>query len=553
MFLVETDGLNIMNDEVKSAWLPGRLTTLVDVFNRALELRGPDFEFLDYSGVKHTLGALDEQSTMLAHGLRAAGARPGECVTSVLDNCVEQFLLLLACAKIGSIHVGLNTAYKGEYLRHQVADSGAVVLIAEKEYVDRLIDIEAGLPEARILIVKGDMPATMPQRLQVRSFDEATVRNEEPIGYTSRPDDLAMLVYTAGTTGPSKGCMVSQSYLCNQARQIADCMHYTKDDVIWTPLPGFHMNQYSATIIGALLHGAKAVIYPRFSVSRFWPEIERSGATGVQILSSMITLIADAAENEAEERCFGQLRFIAGTPIPQKYQEKWKSRFGVKDTAQICFGLTECALVTSVPISVDRPPASSGRANDDFDVRIVDEHDQEVAPGQPGEIIVRPKRPHVMFEGYWRKPEATAALMRNCWFHTGDIGKFDEDGWFYFVDRKKDYLRRRGENISSMEMEQIFRLHPAVHEVAVHAVFAETEDDVKVTCTLVEGMSVSEEELCRWSASNLPYFAVPRFIEFRPELPKNPVGRILKYELRDQGITPATWDRETSDFELVKR
>lgn len=542
-----------MQVDVKGAWLPGRTTTLLEVFDNAMDMRGPDFEFLDYSGEKHTLGELDLRSTRLAQGLHEAGARPGECVTCILDNCVEQFILLLACSKLGSIFVGLNTAYKGEYLRHQVADSGAVVLVGEKEYVDRLIDIEDGIPEARVLIVKGEMTGSMPNRLKLMSFDDASKGSDVTLDHVSVPSDLAMLVYTAGTTGPSKGCMVSQSYLCNQARQIADCMHYTRDDVIWTPLPGFHMNQYSATIIGALLHGAKAVIYPRFSVSRFWPEIERSGATGVQILSSMITLIADAEENDAEKRCFGQLRFIAGTPIPEEYQNKWKTRFGVKDTAQICFGLTECALVTSVPISVDRPANSSGRANDDFDVRIVDENDEEVPAGQSGEIVVRPKRPHVMFEGYWRRPEATAALLRNCWFHTGDIGKFDEDGWFYFVDRKKDYLRRRGENISSMEMEQVFRMHPAVREVAVHAVFAETEDDVKVTCTIHEEIKVSEEELCRWSAENLPYFAVPRFIEFRHELPKNPVGRILKYELRDEGITERTWDRERSDIEIVKR
>ena len=267
----------------------------------------------------------------------------------------------------------------------------------------------------------------------------------------------------------------------------------------------------------------------------------------------MITLIADAPEDEAAVRYYGKLRLMAGTPIPEVYQERWKARFGVKHTAQICFGLTECALVTSVRVDVERPPSSSGRHNDDFDVRIVDDNDEEVPAGQSGEIIVRPRRPEVMFQGYWRKPEATAALLRNCWFHTGDIGMFDSEGWFYFVDRKKDYLRRRGENISSMEMEGVFRLHPEVSEVAVHAVFAETEDDVKVTCTLVQGATLSEEALCRWSVDNLPYFAVPRFIEFRAELPKNPVGRVLKYELRNEGVTARTWDREKAQFELIKR
>jgi carnitine-CoA ligase len=167
---------------------------------------------------------------------------------------------------------------------------------------------------------------------------------------------------------------------------------------------------------------------------------------------------------------------------------------------------------------------------------------------------VRPKRPHVMFEGYWNRPEATTALTRNLWFHTGDIGKFDSDGFFYFVDRKKDYLRRRGENISSFEMETAFLAHPEISEVAVHAVLSDvTEDDVKVTAVLQPGSTLTEEQLCRWSVDRLPYFAVPRYIEFRRTLPKNPVGRVLKYVLRDEGATAATWDREAAGITIDKR
>jgi crotonobetaine/carnitine-CoA ligase len=209
--------------------------------------------------------------------------------------------------------------------------------------------------------------------------------------------------------------------------------------------------------------------------------------------------------------------------------------------------------VTSISIDETQPGKASGHHNDDFDVRIVDDNDVELPAGTAGEIIVRPKRPHVMFEGYWKRPAETMKVLRNFWFHTGDIGMFDEDGFFFFLDRKKDYLRRRGENISSMEVEGVFSLHPDIQEVAVHAVLADMEDDVKATCTLVPGATITEEELCRWSVDNLPYFAVPRFIEFREALPKNPVGRVLKYELRDQGITEGTWDREASQVELVKR
>jgi crotonobetaine/carnitine-CoA ligase len=171
-----------------------------------------------------------------------------------------------------------------------------------------------------------------------------------------------------------------------------------------------------------------------------------------------------------------------------------------------------------------------------------------------GEIVCRPLHPHVMFEGYWKRPEGSLSVLRNLWFHTGDMGKFDADGNFYFMDRKKDYLRRRGENISSYEMEYTLLRHGELAEVAVHAVpSALTEDDVKVTAVLIPGSTLTEESLCQWCIEHMPYFAVPRYIEFRADLPKNPVGRVLKYQLRDEGSTPTTWDREQAGVQLARR
>lgn len=533
-------------------WSTDKTTTILQVFREALARSGPDFPFLDFAGITYTLGELDIRSDALARGLRAAGAEAGQCVSSLLDNSVEQTLLLFACSKIGAIHVPLNTAYKGEYLRHQLADSGAVVLVAEPDYAERIAVIEEGLPDARVLFVRDGAPG-FAGKLDIRTLDDAYLDDGSPLDHAVKPGDIAMLIYTAGTTGPSKGCMVSQNYVCNMARQIGEALGYGPSDVIWTPLPGFHLNQYTATIVAALRVGARAAVYRRFSVSNYWPEIERTGATVSQILSTMVTLIAEATDNDAMKRCYGQLRVAGGVPFPESVQKVWRERFGVKTIGNVGYGLTECAIVVSVDANVPRPSASSGARNDDFDVRIVDDEDRELPPGTPGEIIVRPKKPHVMFEGYWRRSDETIKLLRNYWFHTGDIGMFDEDGWFFFMDRKKDYLRRRGENISSMEVEAVFRAHPAIAEVAVHAVIADMEDDLKVTAILVEGVVLEPEVLCRWSVDNLPYFAVPRFIEFRLELPKNPVGRVLKYELRDQGVTATTWDREKSGFELAKR
>jgi crotonobetaine/carnitine-CoA ligase len=199
------------------------------------------------------------------------------------------------------------------------------------------------------------------------------------------------------------------------------------------------------------------------------------------------------------------------------------------------------------------PDGASGRRGVDFDVKMVDDNGNECLPGQPGEIIMRPLKPGIMFQGYWRRPDATLAVWKDLWFHTGDIGMFDENNLFYFVDRKKDYLRRGGENISSFEVEAVFLSHSAIAEAGVHAVKVGTaEDEVKLTAVLKPGALISEEELCRWSLDQLPYYAVPRFIEFRDSLPRTPTNRIQKYELRDAGVTAATWDRNQSSV-VVKR
>jgi crotonobetaine/carnitine-CoA ligase len=362
-----------------------------------------------------------------------------------------------------------------------------------------------------------------------------------------------MLIYTAGTTGASKGCMISHNYICNLARQAIDSVHYGQGDVFWTPLPLFHINA-AANVAAVLLAGVRAAIHPRFSLSNFWPEIARTRATVISLLGSMISLIADAADTEHSRKCFGQIRVVSGAPFTPQLQEIWRQRFGVQVARAPGYGLTEAAMITSLKYASTAAPGSSGRRNDDFDARVVDEGDNELRPGEIGELVCRPRRPHVMFEGYWKQPGETLRAFRNLWFHTGDIGRFDEHGYFYFVDRKKDCIRRRGENVSSVELEAVLRLHPEIVDVAVHAVPGELgEDEIKITAMLRTAGALSEEVLCRWIIERVPYFAVPAYIEFRSDLPRNAVGRVLKHELRAQGVTEATWNREQAGVSIEKR
>jgi carnitine-CoA ligase len=216
--------------------------------------------------------------------------------------------------------------------------------------------------------------------------------------------------------------------------------------------------------------------------------------------------------------------------------------------------MTETAMVTRSCLRDARPPGTCGKLFGAYEARIVDAAGRECPNGAAGEVMVRPLLPNALFKGYWRRPEASLQAMRDLWFRTGDIGRFDADGYFIFVDRGKDYLRRGGENISSFEMETSFRQHPAIDDVAVHAVLSEiTEDEVKVTAVLKAGASLGEEELCRWSLDRVPHFAVPRYIEFRTDLPRNPVGRVLKYQLRAEGVTANTWDRHQSTVIVTRR
>ncbi|MDT5145189.1 MAG: carnitine-CoA ligase [Mycobacterium sp.] len=532
-----------------TAWLAGHSDTVSRVLSRANE-HSPDKVFLDFAGDKYTYSQVWRLALRRAAGLVELGVGHGETVVCILDNNVDAVISWFAANFVGAVWVPVNTALKGEYLRHQVGDAAAAVVLAESDYAQRILDIVHELPELKHLIVRGEVPAS--SAVSVTSLDAVTPQNGLPAPADVAPGDLAMLIYTSGTTGPSKGCMISQNYICNVARNTAAIRN--PDFTLWTPLPLFHLNAAGTSVLATAVNRATVSIAERFSLSGFWPEIKRSSAQQVSILGIMITLIATMSDTPEMAECFGQIEHVGGAPWTPELIATWEKRFGVRSAGNSVFGLTEASFITSNLQGLTAPLGASGRRNDDFDVRIVDDHDVEVPDGEPGEVMVRPRKPHVMFEGYWRRPEATMAVMGNLWFHTGDIGRFDSAGWFWFVDRKKDYLRRRGENISSYELERTFRSHSDIADVAVHAVPSRlTEDDVKVTAVRCDGADLTEEQLCRWCLDKLPYFAVPRYIEFRTELPRNATGKVLKHQLRDEGVTPATWDIERSDIQVVKR
>lgn len=523
------------------------LTTIPALLRRGAE-RWPDRIAFDFLGDTYSFAEIDRLSNCFAHGLARQGVRRGDRICTMLDNSIGQVLLWFGIEKLGAINVPLNTSLKGEFLRHQLSDAGARIIVMDAHYTDRLPPIEGALPELERLIIHGEagaaaQSATPSDRLEVLPFSALQTTNETDPGVEISPDDLAMIIYTSGTTGPSKGCMLSHAYACHGGLRFAEGATVREGDIFWTPLPLFHLGA-AGFALGCVQLGATASISSSFSVSNFWPEIKRSRANIACVISVMLVLVAEAAESEAEKQCYGQLRAVAGVPFPRDLQNIWKERFGVTHTGASGFGMTEASPMTFAPVDHEVADNSSGQRYDDFEVQVVDDEDNILPAGESGELVARPTRPGVMFSGYWRRPQATVEACRNLWFHTGDIGRFDEDGFFFFVDRKKDYMRKGGENISSYELEMALRAHPDIEDVAAHAAMVDgAEDEVMITVVRRASSALDAETLCHWAIEQLPRHAVPRFIAFVESLPRNASGRILKYELRAQGVTPDTWDR----------
>lgn len=551
-------------------WKGGAQSTIPSLFDDRLA-ENPDGEYLDVCGTKLTASQVAGAGRRLAAALDDLGSAQHDRIATMLENSPEAVEAWAGIVLGGRIAVPVNTAYKGSYLLHQLADCGAKVVIVAKSLAPRLVEVVHELPDLDHVFILDDQATgtdddagrggELPDLGRVavhRWTDLQGVEDRQP-SMVIQPSDLATFIYTGGTTGPSKGCMLTHNYHEALARQIGICWQRTAEDVVWTPLPLYHFNALTTVVVGTLLYGGRGAIYRKFSVSNFWSEMNRVGATITSTLGTMAYLLAHDPDRPEMPRsglpeANRTLRLLGAAPMPVEVDDVIRERFGVK-TFSGAYGVTEASLVSWQPPGVTNKPNAAGKINDEyFDVRIFDDDDAELPRGTDGEVVVRPKRPHVMFEGYWGRPEVTVETSRNWWYHTGDIGRIDDDGFLFFVDRKADYLRRRGENISSYEVESVLMSHGALADVAVHAVPSElTEDDLKVTATLKAGAELRPEELFSWCVERLPYFVLPRYVEFRLELPRSPVGRVLKRDLRDEGVTASTWDAEAAGVTYEKR
>ena len=356
-----------------------------------------------------------------------------------------------------------------------------------------------------------------------------------------------MILYTSGTTGPSKGVCCPHAQLYRFGLNVAQLLEITEDDVLYTCLPLFHTNALNC-FVQALLTGATYCLDTRFSASRFFTRAIRAEATVTYLLGAMVPILLKQPVRE-EERAH-RIRIANGNSQPPDVDREMRTRFGF-GVAE-CYASTEAGCALGAPLPAQRLGAM-GPAMPGYDARVVDEDDVEVPDGVSGELVLRPHHPFTIATGYFRMPEKTVAAWRNLWLHTGDRVVRGPDGSYRFVDRMTDSLRRRGENISSYEVEQVLLGHPGVSAVAVYGVPAELgESEVMASVVLRDGSDVAPAELVEFCVPRLAYFAIPRYLDLVDALPLTENGKVKKFVLRDRGVRPHTWDRERAGVELVK-
>ncbi len=529
------------------------MLTIPAVLDGQVEAR-PDQPLVYILDQPVTYRTLQHRSFAAAGAFAAAGLHAGDRVAIFMATCEEWLTGWFGAARLGAVTVPVNTAYRGDFLAAQLRDSRASAVITDAELVDRVFAVAGEVPGLRLVFVGGGpVGETAPAGLAVLSTDalldgDPTPR---PIGSGSGGsgwNQPAAIFFTSGTTGRSKGAVATHHYLMTAAATMVDCWHLQPGEVVYAPLPLFHLSAIGS-VLGPMLAGGTGVLERAFSVNATWDQVRHYRASGIALAGAMVSMLWNLPPDERDADL--PLRFLSAAPVPKEIYHAIEDRYCCRIVT--VYGLSEAFPLAYAGISDDNPPGASGRFNPNFDVRIVDDDDTEVAADVVGEVVCRPRHSHIMFEGYDGRADATLEQLRNLWFHTGDLGRVDAEGNFYYADRKKDAMRRRGENISSFEVEQALVRHPDVVEVAAIGVPSELgEDDVMVLVVPAPGSNIDVEAFMDFCCERLPYFAVPRYVEISDELPKNAVGRVLKHVLRERGVTDAAWDREQAGYVVTR-
>ncbi len=498
-------------------------------------------------GYGATYAGLRDEVRRVARALQDLGVAQGEHVLVWMPNGIDVLRIWFAINYIGAVYVPINTAYRGGILEHVVRNSGARLIIAHGQLAGRLGEVPTAAL-TRVVIAGGDAPAAIPG-LEVLGADALRSGGDVlPLARPVEPWDTQSIIYTSGTTGPSKGVLSSYAHLHAMGTSLAAERDGTPfvdaDDRFMVNLPMFHVGGTAPTY-AMLACGGSISLLDAFETQSFWRTVEATGTTVVILLGVMASFLMKEPVRPGERDT--PLRNVIIIPLGAE-GVAFRERFGM--TTRTLFNMSE----VSCPLVAEPNPtvvATCGKPRKGVQLRLVDAHDREVEPGAIGELVIRTDAPWALNHGYNGNPEATAAAWRNGWFHTGDAFRIDADGNYFFIDRFKDAIRRRGENVSSFEVELEVAAHPAVREAAAVAVPSEFgEDDILVAVSLADGQRLEPAELLAFLTPRMAHFMVPRYIRIVDDLPKTPTRKVEKYLVRQSGITPDTWDREKAGISI---
>ena len=514
--------------------------TVPEVLDRRAEQCG-DRVMMSIAGEPVTFAQMRRRSSAAANLLLQRGITRGDTVALFTGTCPEWVYFWLGAARIGAVSAAVNAAAKGEFLAHALNLARTKLVLADAERANRLAEVGDHVGSLETVVV-------VDESLSAQLADADTeVSASTPAG----PGEVGVLFFTSGTTGPSKAVATTWHYLFAAAATVAAAWEFTAGEAFWTAMPLFHLSA-APTVLAPMLVGGTSVLADGFRPTEVWDRVRDCGAVGFAGAGAMVAMLANLPEDPRDADT--GLRFISAAPIPEESYRAIEARYRCRVVTM--YGLTEAFPLAYKAVSEDGVAGTSGRVNPAFEVRLVDDDGRPVPEGTVGEITCRPRTAHVMSEGYVVSAPGGAALRvapHPEWFRTGDLGRLDGGGNLTFVDRATDSMRRRGENVSSVEVEQIVMRHPAVLEAAAVGVPSDLgEDDILVVVTLRPGATMDNADLLDFCSARMPYFCVPRYLEVLEQLPKNVIGRVRKDSLRARGLSGSVWDREAHGYVLSR-
>jgi long-chain acyl-CoA synthetase len=487
--------------------------------DRAASTPDKPFLFSESDGRQFTYAELDAAVNRAAAMLAAHGMTKGDVVSLLMPNSAEYIIAYFACWKLGALAGPVNSLLKEHEIEFVMNNSEAKAILVHSEFRERLDNIRSELPHLRSVIEFDD------EARATREFGDAALPAVD-IG----KDEDAIIIYTSGTTGKPKGCLLTHCNVVANARQISQWLNFTGNDRLLTVMPLFHMNAVSVTTMSTLYAGGSTVISPKFSASQFWKIISDYQVTSFGSVATMLSILLNTYPDGVPEGLkTDQLRFAmcGSAPVPAEVMKKFEETFNCPVVEG--YGLSESTCRSTFnPPDERRRPGSCGLPIGN-EMKVFDDTDAEVPDGELGEIVLRGEN---ILKGYFKSPEATETAFRNGWFHTGDIGYCDKDGFFYIVDRKSDLIIRGGENIYPREIDEVLYQHPAVAAAATIGIPDPLYgEEVVAFVVLKDGLEASEEGLISYCIDRLADYKCPKSIRIVAEIPKGPTGKLLKREL----------------------